>query len=251
MLGLNKLFTRSGAAAAVEFSGGPPAPEAPFVAVGDIHGRDDLLARLLAKLDADAPGLPLVFVGDYVDRGEASAAVLWRLKALCAEGRATCLRGNHEEMMLDFAGGKYPRWLAFGGLQTLASFGIGAEVSETGGPGLEAAQAALAELLEAEGLLAWLKGLPRYWQSGNVAVTHAGADPARPLNAQKTALTMGHPEFFSTPRTDGNWIVHGHYIRDTPEVHPGRIAIDTGAYATGQLTAVVIAHDRPPRFIKA
>lgn len=251
MFGLGKLFRRPGALPGAAFGGGAPAPAQPFVAVGDIHGRDDLLARMLTRLQAEAPGLPLVFVGDYVDRGEASAAVLRRLMPLVAEGRATCLRGNHEEMMLDFARGKYPRWLAFGGLQTLASFGLGAGVSETGGPGLEAAQQGLAEALEAEGLLAWLKGLPRHWQSGNVAVTHAGADPARPIEVQKTSLTNGHPDFFSAPRPDGTWIIHGHYIRDAPEVAPGRIAIDTGAYATGRLTAVVMAPDAEPRFIEA
>ncbi|WP_254695379.1 metallophosphoesterase [Oceanicola sp. D3] len=219
--------------------------------MGDVHGCDHLLERLIDKLEAEALGLPIVFVGDYVDRGEASAAVLRRLKTFCADGKATCLRGNHEEMMLDFAQGKYPRWLRHGGLQTLSSFGLGAGVSETGGPGLEAAQAGLAEVLEAEGLLDWIKDMPRQWQSGNVAVTHAGADPARPLDAQSNSLTNGHPDFFSTPRSDGTWIIHGHYIRDTAEVAPGRIAIDTGAFATGRLTAVVVAAGEDPRFIEA
>ncbi|MBY6049192.1 metallophosphoesterase [Vannielia litorea] len=233
------------------FRGSPPQPDAAFVAIGDIHGRDDLLARLLSRLEQEAPGLPLIFVGDYVDRGEASAGVLRRLNALCEDGRAVCLCGNHEDMMLDFARGKYPRWLAYGGLQTLASFGLGAEVSEEGGPELEAAQEGLAKALEAEGLHEWLTALPRYWQSGNVAVTHAGADPSRPIAAQRHSLTYGHPGFFSTPRPDGIWVVHGHYIRDEPEVVPGRIAIDTGAYATGRLTAVIMAPGETPRFIEA
>ncbi len=251
MFGLDKLFRRPGDGAAAGFTGGAPEPQAPFVAVGDIHGRDDLLARLLDRLEAEAPGLPLIFVGDYVDRGEASAAVLRRLMPLAAEGRALCLRGNHEEMMLDFARGKYPRWLAFGGLQTLASFGLGAGLTETGGPGLEDAQQGLAEALEAEGLLDWLHAMPRHWQSGNVAVTHAGADPDRPIEVQKNSLTNGHPGFFTTPRADGRWIIHGHYIRDAPEIAPGRIAIDTGAFATGRLTAVIMAPGEPPRFIEA
>ena len=235
---------------AAPFSGGPPLPDEPFVAIGDIHGRADLLDQLLERLKAEAPGLPLVFVGDYIDRGDNSAEVLRRVRSLGDEGRAICLRGNHEEMLLDFAAGGYQRWLAFGGLQTLASFGLGAGLSEAGGPGVEEAQASLQEALEAEGLLAWLDALPRFWQSGNIAVTHAGADPARGLSEQSNALTHGHPGFFTTPRGDGLWIVHGHYIRDEPETAPGRIAIDTGAYATGRLTAAVLAPDADPRFIQ-
>ncbi|SIO16864.1 metallophosphoesterase [Vannielia litorea] len=246
------LFRRAGASAReVPFDGGLPEPSEAFVAVGDVHGRDDLLARLLDRLNREAPGLPLVFVGDYVDRGDQSAQVLRRLKALDAEGRAVCLRGNHEEMMLSFAEGRYPRWLAHGGLQTLASFGLGAGVTENGGRGLEAAMVELRATLEGEGLLPWLSAMPRFWTSGNAAVTHAGADPARALEAQSRSLTNGHPDFFSTPRSDGLWIVHGHYVRDEPEVAPGRIAIDTGAFATGRLTAVVMSPGEPPKFIEA
>lgn len=222
----------------------PLAPECPFAAIGDVHGRDDLLAELLARLEGELPaGARLVFLGDYVDRGAQSAAVLRRLRALDAEDRVTCLSGNHEAMMLDFlddpatAG---PRWLRNGGAETLASFGVG---DAPAGPGA-AAWDALRDGFRAAmgpGLERWLRARPLLWQSGNVAAVHAGADPGRPLAEQRDeALLWGHPDFATTPRTDGTWVVHGHTIVPRPLSDGGRIAVDTGAYATGTLTAALV-----------
>ena len=91
-------------------------------------------------------------------------------------------------------------------------------------------------------LIAWMHALPSFWISGNVAVTHAGADPFRPVNDQPTRnLLWGHPEFEKTPRADGMWVIHGHIIVDQPRIEAGRVAIDTGAYATGRLTAAHIS----------
>lgn len=210
--------------------------------VGDIHGRLDLLEALLAQIVPDAP---LVFVGDYIDRGEQSAQVLRRVQEMDqARARAICLIGNHEDMLLKFLDdpvGRGRRWLRFGGLQTLSSFGIG-PVAETSPPqALEQAGEALAERMGAA-LIAWLRALPTSWQSGNVAVVHAGADPQLPLESQDPqALKWGHPAFRKTPRRDGIWVVHGHTIVDQPHAEAGRIAIDTGAFATGRLTAARIA----------
>ena len=219
----------------------PLAPERPFAAVGDLHGRRDLLDRLIPRLGPR----PWVFVGDYIDRGEDSAGVLRTLAEMQASdpGGIVCLAGNHEEMflrMLDEPARHGPSWLRFGGLQTLASFGLAAP-ADRGADAWEDTAQALREALGRD-LRDWLTGLPTLWQNGNVAVVHAGADPALPMTDQPgSVLTWGHPEFDDRDRQDGVWVVHGHTIVDAPQARRGRIPIDTGAFATNRLTAVRIA----------
>ncbi len=222
-------------------------PDVPFYAIGDIHGSDLLLEKLLGKLsDAAHSEAVLVCVGDYIDRGEQSAQVLRRLSAMQsnAGGLMTCLMGNHEHMMLSFLDDPVPhgaRWLRYGGLQTLASFKIssipGASASEAEWHDLrDRLKEALGEALET-----WLRELPSQWVTGNVAVVHAGADPSLPMAHQERArLLWGHPAFAKTTRQDGVWVVHGHTIVDTAQAKDGRISIDTGAYATGKLTAALV-----------
>ncbi|MEQ3748532.1 MAG: metallophosphoesterase family protein [Celeribacter sp.] len=229
--------------------------------MGDIHGRADLLDRLLEKLHQQAPpDARLICVGDYVDRGEESARTLRDLHALTQQhpDHVICLMGNHEEMLLNFLDAPAqagPSWLRHGGLQTLASFGLPAPAPGSSGATPDTAawedlrdrlRAALGPDLET-----WLRALPLRWSSGNVTVVHAGADPALPLEAQPAqALLWGHRDFTTTPRSDGHWVLHGHTITDAPQVQAGRIAIDTGAYATGRLTAALLEPGSPePRFI--
>lgn len=222
------------------------APDTPFLAIGDVHGRADLLERLEQIILTEAPGLPAVFVGDYVDRGENSARVIELLMSSSQTGDQPvfCLKGNHEEMCLRFlddpaAYGE--RWLKFGGLQTLASFGV--KVVGTDPTNLQRARDDLA-LAMGDAVIEWLRALPTMWRSGNVCVTHAGADPGRSLEAQSDrALLWGHKDFAEKARTDGQWIVYGHVIVDRPSAARGRIAVDTGAYATGKLSAAVISAD--------
>jgi serine/threonine protein phosphatase 1 len=223
------------------------APAETLAVIGDIHGCDRLLGRLLDKLAPHAPDR-LVFVGDFVDRGEESRAVIDRLFALSQDpaAGAVFLRGNHEEMMLGFLDApaeNATRWLRFGGLQTLASYGIGG-VSEGAEP--QAALRARDALAAAIGpeRLAWLRALPRYFVSGNVAVVHAGANPAEPIEEQRGALVWGHRDFARVPRRDGMWVVHGHTVTDAVAPKAGRIGVDTGAYATGILSAVILAPGR-------
>ncbi len=222
----------------VEF--GPPVPDTPFVAIGDIHGRFDLLTQLLPKL----PDLPIICVGDYVDRGDESAQVL---RLLQSRTDITCLSGNHEDMMLGFIdrpdrdGG---RWLLHGGLQTIASFGLAGISPSARGEELAKLRDALIDQMGDE-LLSWLRDQPAHWQSGNVAVLHAGADPKRPISDQKPqTLRWGHKDFLSTERTDGMWVIYGHTVVEDPKIEAGRVAIDTGAYATGKLTAAIVEPDR-------
>jgi serine/threonine protein phosphatase 1 len=215
----------------------PLAPNEPFYAVGDVHGCSALLAGLLAKFD---PALPVVMVGDYVDRGDDSRGVL---TMLMDRPGTTCLRGNHEQMLIDYlarpeeAGA---RFLRNGGLQTLASFGIGG-VQPTSEPALLADKAEALRAAMGQPMIDWLDRLPCQFSSGNVAVVHAGADPAVPMDLQAPRnLMWGHRDFPSKDRSDGLWIIHGHTIVPSVDIEPGRIAIDTGAYATGRLSAVLV-----------
>jgi len=215
----------------------PPAPESPLAVIGDVHG---CLAQLRALNDQLDPAVPRIAVGDYVDRGEDSAGVL---RWLHERPEITCLAGNHEAMMLGFLDApldKGPRWLKFGGLQTLASFGITGLTETADQDALLRARDALERAMGPD-LLNWLRALPLHHQSGTVAVVHAGADPALPLAMQSDRVLMwGHPDFDRTDRRDGIWVVHGHTITPEPTAERGRIAVDTGAYATGRLTAVTL-----------
>ncbi len=218
----------------------PVKPDAPFCVIGDVHGRIDLLSTLVEALPKETS---IICVGDLIDRGDHSAQVL---KYVMNRDLITPLMGNHEQLMLNFL--KSPdtqgrRWLRNGGLQTLASFGI-AGVTESSGA--ETFTRARDDLYDAMGdqMVAWLAGLECVAWSGNVAVVHAGADPNIPLEQHDPdTFIWGHPEFRKTPRKDGFWIVHGHTIVEAPKMRDGRISIDTGAYATGQLTAAVFTLD--------
>ena len=219
-------------------------PDTRFYAVGDIHGRLDLLQTLLERVDPDCP---IVFVGDYIDRGEQSAQVLQHLQHLSAasDRQVTCLIGNHEEMLLQFLDmPEYTSrmWLRNGGLQTLASFGV------TGMDALEDdhAGAVATQLREAMGdtLIDWLQTRPLTWTSGNVTVVHAALDPTRPIEHQhRQTCLWGHRLFPNTARTDGQWVLHGHTITPAPKAANGVISIDTGAFATGRLTAADVSSD--------
>lgn len=217
------------------------APVAPFWAIGDVHGRDDLLDAMLARLMPD--GLPIVLVGDYINKGPDSAATLRRLMGLAGNDQIITLRGNHEELLLRFL--RRPRrfaraFLRFGGRKTLTDFGI-TELPEH--PALYQCNQARNALLEAMPELGgWLASLPYIWHSGNVSVLHAGADPDAALADQKPiTFPWGHPNFLTKPRKDGQWIVHGHSPVETVEIGQGRIAIDTQACHSGVLSAVKIS----------
>ena len=212
-------------------------PDKSIFVVGDVHGRADLLLPLLAKKPSDSQ---LVFVGDLVDRGDQSAEVLTIVKDLCQTG-AICLMGNHERMMLDFINQPTElgaRWMRYGGLQTLQSYDVRGISERAGNEELLAARdALLAEM--PDGMEDWITKLPLQWATGNVHVVHAAAKPEVAMSEQRAKnLLWGASDFFQRPRTDGQWIVHGHTIFDQPTIEDGRISIDTGAFATGKLTAL-------------
>ncbi len=223
--------------ALVRFRRDTPAPETPLAVIGDVHGRVDLLDRLFDRLDREVPEAHRVCVGDMIDRGPDSRGVLERVRA-----QTLALRGNHEQMMLDFLDATGDavettgaRWLRHGGIQTLASFGILEPAPKS------ATRDALRRALPT-GLESWLHALPDRWQSGNVAVVHAGADPRVPLAQQDPQhLLWGHPACGRFPRPDRVWIVHGHTVVPSPRLQRRVITVDTGAWLSGRLSAVLIS----------
>jgi serine/threonine protein phosphatase 1 len=190
----------------------------------------------------------VVFLGDYIDRGEQSAEVLRYLHHLHRNSdNVVCLRGNHEDMLLSFLEQPEvhgPTWLSHGGRQTLASYGV--PQAYPGSP--EDDWIVAGNVLRSqmgEGVIAWLSTLSASWQSGNIAAVHAGADPDLPMEQQdETCLLWGHQDFLERPREDGVWVVHGHTIVDRAFSDQGRIAVDTGAYATGRLSAAAITRGK-------
>lgn len=238
----------------------PLAPEHTVYVVGDVHGCDVLLDRLLAKIERDAQlngeaDPRLVLVGDYVDRGEQSAQVLRRVHDLdLSSPGVVCLKGNHEQMMLDFLDdpdGLGKRWLRHGGLQTLASFGIGGVTESGSGTSLRSVAETLRNAM-GRALEDWVRNLETSWVSGNLVVTHAALDPELPLAAQPERFMLwGHPDFMDTARSDGLWVAHGHVVVDMPVVAQGRISVDTGAVFTGRLTAAALRPNAQPEFLQA
>lgn len=217
-------------------------PEQPLFIIGDVHGCADMLTTLMAKQPQDSQ---LIFVGDLVDRGTDSATVLETVKNACDAG-AICLAGNHEKMMLDFLdrpterGG---RWIRYGGLQTLESLKIGGLGPHSDDQAMLTARDNLQERLGGD-MIRWLRSLPKHWQSGNIHIVHAAADPKVPFSNQSDRVLMwGHPDFAKTNRGDGQWVVFGHTIHETPFAENGRISVDTGAYATGVLTAAYVTRN--------
>lgn len=213
-------------------------------AIGDVHGRADLLDDLLEVIAADAAACDdgrrttLVLLGDYVDRGEDSAAVLERVASLRAQG-AVCLRGNHELALLAFIDDPLAGagWLEFGGLQTLASYGVPLP-GRRAPAALAAAAATLAERMGAH--LTFLRdGLAALYESGSVVFVHAALAPGVALSKQDdTALCWGDDRFLHRGWKRGRLVVHGHYAAREPVEAAGRVCIDTGACFTGRLTAL-------------
>ena len=229
----------------------PFAPGRLVYAVGDIHGRADLLKKLLGKIDEDMTAHPpegeplIVFLGDYIDRGDDSAEVLSIIERLWLSRSGheyAFLSGNHEAAMLDFldAPEKNGEWLRFGGLQTLHSFGLKGLSEHSNDPARIEAGRALREQLASQEIFL-RSALQVSVQVGNIFFCHAAIDPKLPLDAQSTeVLLWGHPGFQREGGPEGIWIVHGHTITPEPDIGLNRIGIDTGAYYSGKLVAARI-----------
>lgn len=214
-------------------------------AVGDIHGRLDLLDELLKQIDTDdkARGqaqTTLIFLGDLIDRGEHSKGVIERLMALSSSRHDVhFLLGNHEQVFLRAIAGD-PRatrlLVRIGGRETILSYGV----PESEYKELNFEQ--LTEVLRREvppDHVDFLSSFESWIEIGDYLFVHAGVRPGIAIEAQSVAdLCWIRDEFLSYEESHGKMIVHGHSIQQDVDVRRNRIGIDTGAYASGRLTAI-------------
>ena len=217
-------------------------------AVGDIHGRLDLLRRLIADIVANAAmarksSRPvIVFLGDYVDRGPHSRGVIDQILQLtkASDFEIHSLMGNHEQAMLWFLDdAKAGRgWAIHGGAETLASYGVAPPPPQADDEAWETARLALKHAVPAEHL-AFLLSLELYLEIGGYLFVHAGIKPGVPLHKQSERdLLWIRDDFLNASYTGDKVVVHGHTPAPEPVFQSGRIGVDTGAYATGLLCAV-------------
>lgn len=223
-------------------------------AVGDIHGRLDLLERLLRLMEQDAArpqaGRPaperisVVFLGDYVDRGPQSREVVERLMqgpgGALAGAQWVCLKGNHEEQMVRFVDqtSAGAGWVLNGGLETVRSYA--GDIPDGLAGDMGALQLLLTRSLPPSHLR-FLARLPVMHREGDYVFVHAGLRPGIAIEDQMPSdLLWIRDDFLHDPRPLGAVVVHGHTPGPLPEIRPNRIGIDTRAYASGNLTAVVL-----------
>ena len=232
----------------------PQWPAAVYV-IGDVHGCYDLLLALEDMILADAATVAgekwLVLVGDYVDRGPYAAQVLAHLQLPPPDGfRRIALTGNHEVMMLDAllrgTGGR--NWIANGGDETLRSYGLEPERLL----GLPRVKWPLSLQVRIPGKdLAFLENLPISLSLPGLSVVHAGLRRGVPLKEQsETDLLWSRPDYQPEVLADGPRLVHGHTPLAVPFASPHRINVDTGAFATGRLTAARLTPDCAVKFLQ-
>lgn len=225
----------------------PPLPAIPagerIYAVGDIHGRRDLFDALIGAIEADdaARGpadTTIVLLGDLVDRGPDSAGVLAAARALGARRKLRVLCGNHEEMFVrSFEDIEVLRgFLRFGGRETVLSYPV--EARAWNRATLEEAQELMRQAVPAEDI-AFIRSFEDWIVCGDYLFVHAGIEPGLAPQQQKTeSLRWIREPFLSHRGSHGHMVVHGHTIEDQPDFRRNRIGIDTGAYASGRLTAL-------------
>jgi serine/threonine protein phosphatase 1 len=228
----------------------PAAPEGMRIyAIGDIHGRADLLNRLFTEIDADSARSPdaealEIYLGDYLDRGPASRQVIDDLIARGRSRRAVFLKGNHETYPLEFLRDPtfFGAWSQLGGRETLISYGVLPPIAPGPNEWTEIARA-FAAALPAEHR-DFLQDLQPYACYGDFYFVHGGVRPGVPLERQREEDLLEIREPFLSSQVDfGKVVIHGHTPALEPEFRPNRIGIDTGAYATGKLTCLVISGD--------
>lgn len=216
-----------------------------FYVIGDIHGRHDLFSQLVAAIEADdvAAGeakTTIVLLGDLVDRGPDSAGVIRLARQLQQRREVRLLAGNHEEMFLEsFENEDVLRhFLKHGGRETILSYGV------------DRMQYNNAELHDLQDMMIaavpredrdFLAGFDEYLVAGDYLFVHAGIDPALPLEEQKRRDMLWIRErFLRHGAAHPHMVVHGHSISEDVDERSNRIGLDTGAYRTGRLTALVL-----------
>lgn len=214
-------------------------------AVGDVHGRLDLLERLLGAIEADLAERPsrrnlLIFLGDLIDRGPDSYGVIERLRTFRHDRfQPYFLAGNHEEILLRILAGErglLETWLQFGGADFLASYGVDPALI-----GKDSEKNALAEIKRAvpDQHARFIASFSDTLTFGSYLFVHAGVRPGVELRHQSQRdLRWIRSPFLEDKADHGAVVVHGHTIRGEVEYRRNRIGIDTGAYRTGVLTAL-------------
>lgn len=222
-------------------------PEAPIYAIGDVHGRLDLLIeaerRILADAAVDETDALVVMLGDYVDRGPESAGVLDHLARPAPEGlRRVCLCGNHEEEMLRFLRdpGSVPDWPNLGGDRTLMSYGFDVRGMIRDRRLAKLTSDVLLDVVP-DAHLNFLAGLPSALRVGRYLFVHAGVRPGIPLEQQDdlTLMTIREPFLSRGPEMD-LVVVHGHTPTTQVDFGKGRVGIDLGGYASGELAVLKV-----------
>lgn len=225
------------------------APEVVY-AVGDIHGCYDLLRRMETSIVEDAAAISgekwIVMLGDYVDRGPQSAEVLDHLLLPPPEGfKRYCLAGNHEQLMLSYLDSPDPghMWLGLGGQETLRSYRLDETAAKR-----SSVTALLASHIPAEHV-DFLRKAPSLISIPGFVFVHAGLRRGVPLRQQSDQDLMWiRPDGHDAPLSPDFVTVHGHTPVPAIDVRPGRINVDTGAFATAILSGVRI--DRGGKIVK-
>ncbi len=212
-------------------------------AIGDVHGRRDLLERMLEKIDAeiarDGPGdWRIVLLGDYVVRGPDSAGALDLIARRAEDGRVIALMGNHDQRLAMFLDdiSDWPNFEEFGGRPTAASYGV--DFASGAGADLVRGHEAL-RIAMPDAHRHLLAGLKLAAQFGDFFFCHAGIRPGVPLDAQDVDdLIWIRRPFHDDPRLHPKVIVHGHTPVRRAEIHPNRVNLDTRAFGSGILSAL-------------
>jgi diadenosine tetraphosphatase ApaH/serine/threonine PP2A family protein phosphatase len=219
-------------------------------AIGDVHGRADLLSELFQRIDDDLRSRPHVssvqiFLGDYIDRGPNSREVIDLLIARRETNKTIFLKGNHEDCALRLLTdpAAFSEWKMIGGLSTVLSYGV----KPTGhhDPQTHARIAAAFAEAMPDSHHKFLASLALSFTLGDFFFAHAGVRPGISLAAQSPRdLLWIRDDFLCHEEDFGKVVVHGHTPTKEPEIRANRINIDTGAYATGQLTCLVLEDDQ-------
>lgn len=218
-------------------------------AIGDVHGRLDLLRDLHRQIGDHAREYPVerpvvVHIGDYIDRGyESRQTIDYLLDSPLPGFGMVHLLGNHERTLLEFLDDLSvgPSWLRYGGRETLFSYDIAWDRDlDEADDSLRRIQDDLRRALP-ERHRRFFAGLPLTHQEGDYLFVHAGVRPGVPLDRQAPDdLLWIRDEFLTSSADHGKIIVHGHSISEEPVLRPNRVGIDTGAFATGRLTCLVL-----------
>jgi serine/threonine protein phosphatase 1 len=228
-----------------EVNAGPALPPRTY-AIGDVHGRLDLLRSAVDAISnhLDRPAFRVIFLGDYVDRGPDSRGVIDFLMELQKQWPVTCLKGNHEELMLQAltnpGGGRLSRWVEYGGGATLKSYGLTPDDDLTAGVPAEH--------------LRWMSSLPRTTGDRHRIYVHAGLMPGTPVHRQNDQTCLWIRERFlqANAKEFEAHVVHGHTPvwegkpdAAEPELLDHRTNLDTAAFATGVLSVAIFDADTP------